>query len=115
MTAIEGQKQTEGTKNPPPAPQPGNGLNVNSQMWETEGRFIGFQEPRDWEIEGRSGTTYRIDLRIAEGTMFVKLDGQLFDEMQKANLQFGDKVVLYWGKTSVKGELRVQPVSWKKA
>lgn len=106
---IEGN-QNKGTTPPPAA----NGVGVQSQAWETAARFVEYQEPKPWKVEGREGITYRITLKISEGTVFVKVPEELYKDMLAAHLEFGDKIVLYWGKASVKGELRVDPISWKK-
>lgn len=113
MTAAD-KNSDKSTGTPLTPPAVGNGLGITSQAWVTEARFIAFQEPKPWEIEGRKGTSYKIDVRVSEGTAFLKVDENVYKEMEAQGLQFGDKIRIIWGKATRNGEFRVLPVAWER-
>lgn len=88
-------------------------------QWKVQARFIGFQTPLDWSMpddrnpgQMRKGTSYRVDVRVEEGTVLMRVAEEIFKNMERDTLQFGDKIEIVYGRTVVKGEMRVAPVAF---
>lgn len=90
-------------------------------VWEVEARFVGFQAPRDWKMQDdrnpgqmRQGVTYRVDVRVAEGTVLMKVPEDVYQGMKEARLDFGDRIFVIYGRTVTGGEMRVAPMAFRK-
>lgn len=91
----------------------------NSDNWKVRARFVGFQAPMAWSMpddrnpgQMRSGTTYRVDVRVEEGTVLMRVNEEIYKNMERDNLQFGDVLEIHYGRTVGKGEMRVNPVAF---
>lgn len=91
---------------------------LNSE-WKVRARFVGFQVPRPWSMPDdrnpgkmREGTTYRVDVRVEEGTVLMKIPEQMFQNMQRDRLDFGDRIEIVYGRTVANGEMRVAPIAF---
>ena len=88
-------------------------------LWEVEARFVGFQVPKDWSMPDerggtRSGVTYRVDVRVPEGTVLMKVPEGVYNGMAEARLDFGDRIAIQYGRTVSGGEMRVAPVGFRR-
>jgi hypothetical protein len=86
---------------------------VDSPLWLLRARFVGFQEPKGWSMEGRTGTSYKVDIRTDEGTVLMKVAETVYNNMKHDGLEFGDHIDLVFGRTVVAGELRVLPTGFR--
>ena len=94
---------------------------LNSE-WRVSARFVGFQAPRAWSMpddrnpgQMRSGSTYRVDVRVPEGTVLMKVPETVYQDMMAARLDFGDRIDIIYGRTVSGGEMRVAPVGFTRA
>lgn len=93
---------------------------VAENVWEVPARFVGFQAPRAWSMADerggtRAGTTYRVDVRVPEGTVLMKVPENVYQDMVAARLDFGDRIAVIYGRTVSGGEMRVAPVGFRRA
>lgn len=60
--------------------------------------FLGLQEPKPWEIEGRSGVTHRISVMLMStkepGT--VKVSEELYKGLQSSGVEVTDQIKLVY-------------------
>lgn len=80
--------------------------------WKVRARFVGFQVPKPWEMEGRKGVSYKVDVRVPEGTVLMKVPEEVYRNMQRDALDFGDHIEIVYGRTVNNGEMRVAPVAF---
>lgn len=92
-----------------------------SDQWKVKARFVGFQTPLDWSMpddrnpgQMRKGTSYRVDVRVEEGTVLMRVTEEIYKNMERDNLQFGDTLEIVYGRTVAKGEMRVAPVAFNR-
>lgn len=112
-------KATEGPAGP--APVDTTTGEVAGGVWEVPARFVGFQAPRAWSMPDdrnpgqiRSGSTYRVDVRVPEGTVLMKIPEQVYQDMQSAALDFGDRISILYGRAVINGELRVTVAGFRR-
>lgn len=110
---AEGQEKvaTGGAK---PSPVPPFVQDALDSEWKVRARFVGFQVPKPWEMEGRKGVSYKVDVRVPEGTVLMKVPEEVYRNMQRDNLDFGDHIEIIYGRTVANGEMRVAPVAFHK-
>lgn len=80
-----------------------------------QGIFLGWKEPKDWNVDGNSGTTYRASMFIAGHAGQVKVSKEVFETNQK--LLSGQPVICeFVGESEgVQGDVYFKVISLKPA